>query len=86
MFTWVQLSLKLLSSIQQKLYLLVDSIDHSSILFPLVLGKEWNEVMGRENLGDFQMIWYVLKTCDCLGVKQNIKKWKSRSHKGTQNF
>lgn len=55
MFTWVQLSLKCLYSFQQKLYLLVqkpthvDSVDHSSIFSLLGLGKEWNEVMGREN-------------------------------------
>lgn len=55
MFTWIQLSLKFLYSFQQKLYLLVqkpthvDSVDHSSIFFPLVLGKEWNEVMGKES-------------------------------------
>lgn len=55
MFTWVQLSLKFFYSFQQKLYLLVqkpthaDSIGHSSVFFPLILGKKWNEMLERES-------------------------------------
>lgn len=69
MFTWVPLYLKFLDSFQQKLYIsvqkstCVDSFNQSSLFFfPLDPGKEWNEVMGRENFEDFQMIWYVVKT------------------------
>lgn len=53
MFTWVQLSFKFLYSSQQKLHLLVQksnhvaSIDHCDV-FPLDLGEEWNEMVGRE--------------------------------------
>lgn len=92
MFTWVHLSLKFLYSLQQKLYLLVqkttrvDSFNQSSFFPPLDLGKEWNEVMGRESFEDFQRIWYVVKTCDCLGRKQNIKKLKPKSLEETQSL
>ena len=66
-FTWFQLSFKFLYSSWQKLYLLVqtsnpvDSIGHCYGFLPLDLGEEWNEMVGREDLKDFQMIGYVVK-------------------------
>lgn len=47
----------------------VDTIDHCYVFFPLDLGEEWNEMEGREGLEDFQMIGYVVKICEHLGIK-----------------
>lgn len=56
------------------------------LFFPPNLGEEWNEVVGRESIKDFQMIGYVVKTCENLGVKWNIKKLQPKLHEGTPNF